>query len=81
MIVVPVNVPAFAVTVMLLDPSNDTLLIVTDAANLVAVLAFPLNDAVIVPAAKFPKPSRTTILFAVFTLAESTDAVIAAEPL
>lgn len=47
----------------------------------VAVVALPLNVAVIVPAAKLPEASRATTLEAVFVVVASTAAVTAAEPL
>ena len=47
----------------------------------VAVVAFPLKVAVIVPAEKLPEPSRATTLDAVFADVASTVQVCAAEPL
>ena len=63
---VPVKVPAAAVTVMSVEPSNATPLMFLDAANLVAVAALPVRFAVIVPAVKLPLASRATIADAVF---------------
>ena len=56
--------------------------VVADVA-LVAVDAFPLNVAVIVPALKFPEASRATIVDAVFALValDATVNVAAPEPL
>ena len=56
----------------------------TPAAILVAVVAveaLPVKAAVIVPAEKFPEPSRATTLEAVLAEVASTVAVTAAEPL
>ena len=47
----------------------------------VAVLAFPLNEAVIVPALKLPEASRATTLLAVLAEVASTANVMFAEPL
>jgi hypothetical protein len=66
--VVPVNVPAAAVTVILADPSKLVPLIVRAVARVVAVLAFPVSAAVIVPAVKLPLASRATIALTVFAL-------------
>jgi len=49
--------------------------------NVVAVVALPLNAAVIVPALKLPLASRATTLLAVFAEVASTAAVTADEPL
>ena len=62
---VPDKVPAAAVTVISVEPSNATPLMFFVAANLVAVDALPVKAAVIVPALKFPVASRATIVFAV----------------
>jgi hypothetical protein len=64
--VVPVRVPAAAVTVIFAVPSNDVPLIVRAVCSAVAVEAFPLSAAVIVPAEKFPEPSLATIADTVF---------------
>ena len=48
---------------------------------MVAVDAFPVRAAVIVPAAKSPEASRATTLEAVLAAVASTVAVTAAEPL
>lgn len=49
----------------------------------VAVLALPFKEAVIVPALKFPEPSLATIVDAVFALValDVTVNVVAPEPL
>jgi len=65
---VPDNVPAAAVTVIAADPSKFTPLIARAVANVVAVVALPVSAAVIVPAEKFPLPSRATIADSVFAL-------------
>ena len=67
--VVPVNVPAAAVTVMFAVPSNVVPLIVRPVCNAVAVEALPDSAAVIVPAVKFPDASRATMALAVLALA------------
>ena len=56
---------------MLALPSNATPLIVLAVANFVAVLALPVNAAVIVPALKLPVPSLATIVLTIFVVAES----------
>jgi hypothetical protein len=53
---------------MLAEPLNDTPPIVLAVCSVVAVVAFPLNAAVIVPALKLPEPSRATIVETVFAL-------------
>jgi hypothetical protein len=65
---VPDNVPAAAVTVIAADPSKLTPLIARAVWSVVAVVALPVNAAVIVPAEKFPLPSRATIADNVFAL-------------
>jgi len=76
------NVNACGVkTVMLAEPLNDTPLIVLAVFRVVAVVAFPVSAAVIVPAAKLPDASRVTILDAVSVEVESTAKVFAKLPL
>jgi len=67
--------------VILAEPLNDTPLIVLADCKVVAVVALPLKAAVIVPAEKFPDPSRATTLEAVLVDVASTANVLAADPL
>ena len=69
-----------AVIVMLPEPLNDTPLIVLAVWSVVAVSAFPVNAAVIVLAAKFPRVSLATIFEAVAVVVASTAQVVAVEP-
>ena len=66
--VVPVSVPAAAGTVIAALPSKLTPLIARAVANVVAVVALPVNAAVTVPAVKLPLASRATIAEAVLAL-------------
>ena len=72
-----------AVTVMFPLLSNTTPFIVLlplSKPAVVAVVALPDNDAVIVPAAKFPLLSLATTLLAVFAVVAST-AQVCVDPL
>jgi len=59
MLALPLNAVAAAST-------SPSIVIVLLVARVVAVLALPVSAPVIVPAAKFPEPSRRTSLLAVF---------------
>jgi hypothetical protein len=78
--VVPVNVPAAAATVMSAVPLKLTPLMVRAVWSAVAVLAFPVRAAVIVPAAKLPDASRATTFDAVLRAVASTATVTGALP-
>jgi len=58
-----------------------TCVAVVAVVAVVADVAFPLKEAVMVPAAKLPLASRATTLLAVFADVASTAQVVAAEPL
>ena len=53
---------------------------VIGAAHSEAVEALPVSEAVIVPAEKFPLPSRTTIALFVFVDATDANFAVAIEP-
>ena len=63
LVITPLKDPVVALTV-----PPDWLVAVVAVVALVAVEAFPLNVAVIVPALKLPEASRATIALAVFAL-------------
>ena len=70
----PVRVPPASgslvpsATVMSALPLNDTPLVFLDVCKVLAVVALPLNAAVMVPAEKFPLASLTTMALAVLAL-------------
>jgi hypothetical protein len=69
-----------ALCVPVTSPLRDPVKFVALVA-VVAEVAFPLSVAVIVPAEKFPDPSRATMVEAVFAFVASLVIVMLAEPL
>ena len=74
-------IPALAETAPLNEPVVAETVPPDWFVAVVAVLAFPLNAAVIVPALKLPEASRATRVEAVFAFVALVASVTAPEPL